>query len=428
MIELRNIAIPHSVRGFASDSALFDVRIDNGLLGQIEPSNVAPISGAKEIANGMLISALADIHVHLDKTYVVKEVGAADGDLYKAIALMAAHRAGWSGAEILSRMARSIEEAYRLGTRALRTHLDWPEANAPRSLAEFEKLRDVWRGRVVLQCASLTPLDDFAKGGAAGAVGVPGEDTGERIAQQLAQVNQRSKPQHGEAALIGAFVYRNNKLHQKLQRVFELAAQYRLNLDFHVDEGLDADACGLRAIAELAIQTAFQGTITCSHACSLSIQNLTDAQETLRLCAKAGIHLVALPSTNLYLQGAWDQTPLERGLTRLKEAAALNVSTSIATDNVADGFFPYGSYDLLDTFALGVQVGHLSPADAWLPAISTRPALAMDLPWDGKVAVGCPADFIFLAAHDAYELITPGGRKRRVIRQGKFLEFLEPAA
>ena len=135
-----------------------------------------------------------------------------------------------------------------------------------------------------------------------------------------------------------------------------------------------------------------------------------------------------LPSTNLYLQGAWDQTPLERGLTRLKEAVALNVSTCIATDNVADGFFPYGSYDLLDTFALGVQVGHLSPADAWLPTISTRPALAMDLPWDGKVAVGCPADFIFLAAHDVYELITPGGRKRRVIRQGKFLEFLEPAA
>ena len=152
------------------------------------------------------------------------------------------------------------------------------------------------------------------------------------------------------------------------------------------------------------------------------MQNLTLAKQTLRLCSSAGINLVALPTTNLYLQGAWDQTPIERGLTRLKEAVALQVSTSIATDNVADGFYPYGSYDLLDTFALGVQVGHLSPADDWLPAISIRPATAMGLRWDGKIMPGCPADFILLGAHDRYELMTPTGRQRRVIRHGKFLD------
>ena len=364
----------------------------------------------------MLIPALADLHVHLDKTYVVQEVGAADGDLFKAISLMAEHRAHWSAEDIHQRMARAIEEAFATGTRAMRTHLDWPEASAPRSLAEFEKLRDAWRGRVALQCASLTPLDEF------GVMAEAGVTTGERIAQQLALVNQRCDPTHGESALLGAFVYRNHQLHEKLQAVFELAARYQLDLDFHVDEGLDEDACGLRAIAELVIQNKFHGKVTCGHACSLSMQHRADAEQTLRLCAQAGIHLVALPSTNLYLQGAWDQTPVARGLTRLMEAAALNVATSIATDNVADGFFPYGSYDLLDTFALGVQVGHLSPADAWLPAVCTRPAVAMGLPWDGKIAVGCPADFILLDARDAYELVSPAGRRRRVIRQGKFLD------
>ena len=416
VFELKNIAIPPGVRGFDTDSVRFDIQMENGLLSFVERAQPAPFSIAAKNPGGMLIPALADIHVHLDKSYVVQEVGAANGDLFKAIALMAEHRAGWSGANIQQRMARAIEEAYRSGTRAMRTHLDWPEALAPRSLAEFEKLRDAWRGRVALQCVSLTPLDDFS------ATGTGGDDTGELIAMQLAQVNQRCDAQHGEAALLGAFVYRNDNIHQKLQRVFELAAKYKLNLDFHVDEGLDADACGLRAIAELAIQNAFQGTITCGHTCSLSMQSRAEAEQTLSLCAKVGIHLVALPSTNLYLQGAWDQTPLERGITRLKEAAALNVSTSIATDNVADGFFPYGSYDLLETFALGVQVGHLSPADAWLPAVSCRPALAMGLPWGGKIAVGCPADFILLEARDAYELITTAGRKRRIIRHGAFLE------
>ncbi len=364
----------------------------------------------------MVIPALADLHVHLDKTYVVQEVGAADGDLFKAIGLMAEHRERWSGADIHRRMDQALQEAYAAGTRAIRTHLDWPHANAPRSLAEFEKLRDAWRGRVALQCVSLTPLDEFFP------IGPNGEDTGELIAQQLARVNLRCDAHQGEAALLGAFVYRNDHLSEKLQRVFALAAQYQLHLDFHVDEGLDRDASGLLAIAELTIQNGYQGKVTCGHACSLSTQPLAEAQHTLRLCAQAGIHLVALPSTNLYLQGAWDQTPVERGLTRMREAAALQVSTSIATDNVADGFFPYGSYDLLDTFSLGVQVGHLSPADAWLPAISTRPALAMGLPWDGKIAQGCPADFILLQARNRYELITPTGLKRRVIRGGEFLD------
>ena len=133
---------------------------------------------------------------------------------------------------------------------------------------------------------------------------------------------------------------------------------------------------------------------------------------------EAGIHLVSLPSTNLYLQGAWGTTPVERGITRLNEARRLGVSTSIATDNVADGFYPYGSYDLLDSFGLGVQVAHLSPPDVWLQTITTNPARAMQLPWDGRISVGCPADLVLLAARSEFELLTPAGRQRQVIRHG----------
>jgi cytosine deaminase len=95
----------------------------------------------------------------------------------------------------------------------------------------------------------------------------------------------------------------------------------------------------------------------------------------------------------------------------------------MGTDNVADGFYPYGSYDLLDSYALGVQAAHLSPADAWLASVTTAPASAMGLSWGGKIAVGCPADLVLLAARTPYELITPAGRLRRVMRAGQFLTF-----
>ena len=105
-------------------------------------------------------------------------------------------------------------------------------------------------------------------------------------------------------------------------------------------------------------------------------------------------------------------------MTRLKEALALGVSASIATDNVADAFYPYGSYDLFDSFSLGVQMAHLAPVQDALASITTHPAAALGLAWDGRIAPGCPADLVLLAARNGHALITPQGRQRTVVRAG----------
>ena len=404
---LSSVLVPHCVRGFDSPHVLFDLTIAGAHVLHIRPSAVQN----KQAASGTLVPCLVDIHVHLDKTYVVHETGAADGDLFRAIELMAAHRSRWSEADIGRRMQRAIEEAYRHGTRAMRSHLDWSSMDTPPALAVFKALRAAWQGRMALQCVSLTPLDLL-------------DDplAGQQIARTLANINAGAAgadPSHpADVAILGAFVYRNANMEHKLQQLFDLARQYALQLDFHVDEGLDVDASGLRHIAKLTLRNNYQGKVTCGHACSLSMQSAAEANQTLALCAQAAIHLVALPATNLYLQGAWDTTPIERGITRIKEAAGHGVKLCMATDNVADGFFPYGSYDLLESFALGVQVAHLSPADAWLGSITTAPARAMALPWDGKIAVGCPADLVLMAARNPYELVTAAGRQRTVLRAG----------
>ncbi len=387
------VFIPRSVRGFSSEATFFDIFIENGQVAGIESVR----SAINSVVDGkqMLLPAFVDLHVHIDKTFVVDEVGAAEGDLFAAINRMAEHRDGWSAEQIESRMQRAIAEAYANGTRAMRTHLDWMGKDAPKSLAVFEKLRDAWRGKLTLQCVSLTPLDFF-------------DDAfdGEDLALEVATANLTCDQTRGEAALLGAFVYRNERIYDKLQRVFDLAIKNQLNLDFHVDEGLDADARGLRAIAELTIKNNWQGRVTCGHACSLAMQSDEDALATLKLCAQAGIHLVSLPSTNLYLQGAWDRTPVERGLTRVREAHEAGVSVSLATDNVVDGFYPYGSYNLLEAWKLGVQMGHLTQPLDWLASITTAPSAAMNLPWDGRIRVGCKAaDLLLVQAGDARDLM-----------------------
>lgn len=395
-MKLESQRIPQPLRGFdAGDTQVFDVVISGTRVESIGPG------ASQHEARGTLISAPVEAHAHIDKNFTVQEVGAAQGNLFAAIERMGKHRDGWTASDLRPRMQRAVQEAWQSGTRALRTHIDWVQAEPPAALAVFEQLRDEWRGRVELQFVSLTPLDLFADHAA-----------GERIAREV----QRA------GGALGAFVYRNDGIVNKLGRVFDLAQQHDLSLDFHVDEGLDADASGLRSIAQLVRARDFKQRVVCGHCCSLSVQDDAVAHETLALCAGAGLHLVALPTTNLYLQGAWDRTPVQRGITRLHEAAALGLRASLATDNVQDAFYPYGSYDLVETFGLGVQMAHLAPAMDWLDTITVNPARALGLAWDGRIAPGCPADFLLLQATDEHELIGPRARQRRVIRAGHLLE------
>ncbi|WP_422084458.1 amidohydrolase family protein [Variovorax sp.] len=395
-MKLEALRIPAPLRGFgAGDAQLFDIVLAAGKVESITPS------AEQKHARGTLLSALVEAHAHIDKNYTVQDVGAAQGNLFAAIDRMNRHRDSWTGESLRLRMERALHDAWQCGTRALRTHLDWVQAEPPAALPVFEALREEWRGRVELQFVSLTPLDLFADLAA-----------GERIAREVKRAG----------GVLGAFVYRNDGIVHKLGRVFDLAQQHGLALDFHVDEGLDAEAGGLRSIAQLVRARDFKGSVACGHACSLSVQDDAVAGETLALCAGAGLHLIALPTTNLYLQGAWDRTPVQRGITRIREAAARGLRASLATDNVQDAFYPYGSYDLLETFGLGVQVAHLAPAADWLDTVTVNPAKALGLAWDGRIAPGCPADLLVLSATDEHELIGPRGRQRTVIRAGRIIE------
>jgi cytosine deaminase len=56
-----------------------------------------------------------------------------------------------------------------------------------------------------------------------------------------------------------------------------------------------------------------------------------------------------------------------------------------------------------------------------LDTVTIAPAQAMKLAWDGRIAPGCPADFVLLAAHDGLQAMTPAGRHRRICRRGRWV-------
>lgn len=406
MLAIRNARLVGPGR---EGNGLTDLLVDDGCValmgaaGSVPwPTGVVP----HDARGGLLLPCFADIHTHIDKSHVIGETGAVDGDLFAAIERMAEHRAGWTADRVAARMQRALGEAWSHGTRALRTHLDWFTVEEPLSLAVFEDVRRHWAGRVELQAVALVPIDLLAAEGVAAG-----------IARRLAAAG----------AIMGGFVYRQPETPQGLEQAMRSAAETGIGLDFHVDEGLHADANGLAVIARLARDYGMVGQVVCGHACSLSMQPRDQALRTLDACAAAGITLVALPTTNAYLQGSWGDTPIERGITMVNEARAAGVRVCFATDNVADTFYPYGGYDLLDTFEKAVVLAHLKAPMGWLDAVSTAPAAAMGLDRGDPFGAGAPADWVLFDARDMAELLSPRGKspgRRRLIRRGEMLDVV----
>jgi len=346
-----------------------------------------------------------DPHLHLDKTFLWPRAKPSAPGLFPAIEATRADRARWTAADIRARAGHALEECAAAGMSALRTHVDW---DAPQTPLAWDVLGEMAQGAraLPLQRAPLCPAD---------LLGDP--DHGPGIARTVAATGD---------GVLGAFVYRNDDLSAKLARIFRLAADHALRLDFHVDEGLEAAAQGFDAIVRLTADHGMAGRVLCGHACSLSIRPADDVARALAAAAEAGVALCVLPPTNLWLQdGAPGRTPRLRGLAPLHEARAAGVAVMFGADNVSDPFYPMGAYDPIETFRLAVLAAHLDPAD-WLDAITTAPARALGLSPPALVP-GAPADFLLLPGSDwhtalrrpALRRIFQGGRERAAIPKSK---------
>ena len=217
-----------------------------------------------------------------------------------AIESQARDKAHWTKADLRRRASRGLNELQGAGCDAVRSHVDWGDdpLDPPPSWLVLRELAAEWRDRLTLQVAPLVNLDLFED-----------EDVSYRLARLVAD----------GSGVIGAFVLFQDRKADKLRRLFSLADRYGLALDFHVDESLDPACDGLDTIADVAIETGFQGPMLCGHACSLMNSEGDALTARIDRVARAGLSVVALPTTNLFLQGRCEGTPERRGLTRVGE-------------------------------------------------------------------------------------------------------------
>lgn len=407
LVETQSIALNADIiatRQTRDGLCMVDLEITTGAIAQITPAGTEASSQLADIPvvdcrGGLVFPCFVDMHTHLDKGHAWERSPNPDGTFSSAIATVGADaQKNWNADDVYRRMEFGLKCSYAHGTKAIRTHIDSGGEQATISLAVFEELRAKWSDRLILQAVSLVSLDYLLT------------PAGEKLADKMAEIG----------GIFGGVAYVNPDLDKQLERVFSLAQERGLNLDFHTDENDDPESVTLRQIAKTAIRHQFAGQIICGHCCSLAVQPPELVTETLALVKEANIGIVSLPMCNLYLQDRQSgRTPRWRGVTLVHELKAAGIPVAIASDNCRDPFYGFGDHDVLEVLNMAVRIAHLDmPYGDWPSAVTKTPADLMGLPNLGRIAVGLPADLILFKARNFSELLSRSQRDRTVLRQG----------
>lgn len=291
-----------------------------------------------DAGGSLALPPLVDGHVHLDKTFTRRRLGALAPGLLPAIQAMRTDQANnWDEQDLRQRALQALCLAADNGTRLLRTHVDWTEPQTPRAWQVFG---DLAADRAVrLQRVALTPLPVLAD-----------VNNCKRIISAVDKSHD---------AVMGGFIHSSNFDAEALRQLVHISADAGVDLDLHIDEELSTSARGFETLLDTLESLDFPGHVVCGHVCALAAMPRDDALRLLDRAARLPISLLALPATNLYLQDACPgETPLARGITRIVEARERGIPCLLASDNVQDAFNPLGNYDPLETLRLGLFTAH----------------------------------------------------------------------
>jgi cytosine deaminase len=378
-----------------ADGRQQDVELAGGRIAAVGPP-AAHAPGDTDLTGYVLLPSFVEPHAHLDKALTASQVDNPTGDLLGAIRAMHAAADRFTKADIRRRADKALRVMLAHGTTAVRSHVNVGSTMGMRALEALVEVREAWAGTVDLQLVALVgnPL-----GGEAGA-------------------NLRDALRDG-ADVAGGCPHLDPSPDRAVGICLDAAGEAGKPIDLHTDETLDPAKLTLATLAELVLRTGYAHGATASHCVSLSAQSPAVQQKVAELVHRAGVAVVALPQTNLFLQGRDHPVATPRGLTAVHALQRAGALVAAGGDNLRDPFHPVGRGDPLEVAALMVTAGHLSPAAA-IASVTGAPRAALGLP-AVSVTAGAPADLVALRGEDLIAALGAADQDRLVWRAGRLV-------
>jgi cytosine deaminase len=370
--------ILRNARIVGAEHELTDIGIAAGRIAAIEPQ-LAAEGETIDLAGRLVSPGFVETHIHLDKSCILDRVQSQKGDLDEAIAEAAKAKRGFTPEDVHARAVRTLEKAILQGTTHMRTHLEVDPGVGLRSLEGVLPLIKEYAWAIDLQIC-VFPQE--------GLLNNPGTD--ELLVQGL----------EGRCRAIGGAPYVDSNPQGQIDRIFELARDYDVDIDFHLDFGPTAEGMTLEYVCSRTEEFRYGGRVTIGHVTRATSLAMAEFDAMAKHLADAGVALTVLPSTDLYLMGRHHTHDhnATRGVVPAHKLLRHGVNCSLSSNNILNPFTPFGDCSqirMANFYANICQVGNQADMRECFNMVTRRPAEMMRLENYG-IEVGKSADLVVL--------------------------------
>src|ERR1700704_30935 len=383
--------ILRNARLIGAEHEMTDVGIAGGKIAEVRP-NLAAEGETIDLGGRLVSSGLIETHIHLDKSAILDRCKADKGDLEEAIQEVAKAKKNFTPEDVYNRGKRTLEKCILNGTTHMRTQLEVDPGIGLRGLEGVRQLIDEYKWAIDIEIC-IFPQE--------GLLNNPGTD-------ELMVVALKNG-----GTVVGAAPYTDSSPHGQIDRIFEMARKFDIDIDMHLDFAPTPDDLDLLYVCEQTEKHKYGGRVAIGHVTKLSAAPPALPGKCARRMADAGVALTVLPSTDLYLMGRHQDHSVMRGVAASHRLLHHGVNCSLSTNNVLNPFTPFGDCSLVrmaNLYANICQVGARGDIRECFNMISSRSAKLMNLK-DYGLAPGCIADIVVLdatSAEDAVAELAPG--------------------
>ena len=376
-----------------------DIGIENGRIAAIAPRLAA--EGPSFDAKGRLACpGLIETHIHLDKSRIIERCAPQERRTLSPVLSVAPIKKSMSIEDVRLRAARTLEDCVLHGTTRMRTQVEVDPGIGVRGYEGVASLIADYKWAIDIEICV------FAQ---EGLISFPGTD--ELLVEGL---------RRGAKVLGGAPRYDTDEAGQ-IRRIFELAREFDVDIDIHLDVGNTPDAMNIHLVRELTDQYGRGGRVVVGHMAKLSLLPPNDVVKIARQLADAGIAVTVLPTTDLFLMGRDQDHNVRRGVADANLLIEQGVNCSLSSNNILNPATPYGDCSLIrmaNLYANVLQLDRPAQLRECFNMLTDRSARLLNLKDYGLVP-GCIADVVILDAQSPEQAIAEIVRPVAAFKRGK---------
>ncbi len=382
------------------DGSVVDLGCRDGRITEIGALAEREAARVIECDGRAVTPGLVEAHIHLDKALLSDRCPSVEGTLAEAIRVTGDAKRSFTVEDIRARARAVLDMAVRQGTTAMRGHVEVDPIVGLKGFEAILPLKREYAPALDLQLCA------FAQ---EGILQAPGTEA------LLVEALRRG------AEAVGGCPYNDSDPHAQIDVVFRLAKEFDVDADFHADFFDEPEHLHVRYIAEQTIRHGWQGRVAVGHVTELAALPPVELEPILATLREAGVGVIMLPATDLYLMGRKDERNIRRGLAPARRLLAAGVTVAAATNNVRNAFTPVGTASLPlmgYLLAVGAHMGTTEDLRRALAMVTEQPARLLRL-HDYGLTVGSRADLVLWETRQPQEIVSALAPLRLVVKGGR---------